>query len=181
MFRLLRVIIRTSNELIQDYLIPSALWDLVVLTVVGAIVMWVHVYYYNVYGYLEFTLEKETNRRINFLEITICREQERFSVDIFRKPTSTDVIIPNNSCHPKEHKVPAIRYLHNRMISYQLAPENWEKEHNTILQILNNNKYDTSTLRTLNTKKGNKHREEKPKWAKFTYVGRETRAVTKIF
>jgi len=27
MFRLLRVIIRTSNELIQDYLIPSALWD----------------------------------------------------------------------------------------------------------------------------------------------------------
>jgi len=33
----------------------------------------------------------------------------------------------------------------------------------------------------LNTKKGNKHREEKTKWAKFTYVGRETRAVTKIF
>jgi len=30
-------------------------------------------------------------------------------------------------------------------------------------------------------KKGNKHREEKTKWAKFTYIGRETRAVTKIF
>jgi len=27
---------------------------------------------------LEFTLERETNRRINFLDITICREQERF-------------------------------------------------------------------------------------------------------
>ena len=67
------------------------------------------------------------------------------------------------------------------MVSYQLAPENLEKEHNTILQILNNNKYDTSILRTLNTKKGNKHREEKTKWAKFTYVGRETRDVTKIF
>jgi len=26
MFRLLRVIIRPSNELTQDYLIPSALW-----------------------------------------------------------------------------------------------------------------------------------------------------------
>jgi len=26
MFRLLRVIIRPSNELIQDYLVPSALW-----------------------------------------------------------------------------------------------------------------------------------------------------------
>jgi len=29
MFRLLSGIIRPSNELTQDYLIPSALWDLV--------------------------------------------------------------------------------------------------------------------------------------------------------
>jgi len=52
MFRLLRVIIRPSNELIQDYLIPSALWDPVALTTVGAIVLWVHVCYCSVYGYL---------------------------------------------------------------------------------------------------------------------------------
>jgi hypothetical protein len=32
MFRLLRVIIRPSKELTQDYLIPSALWDPVELT-----------------------------------------------------------------------------------------------------------------------------------------------------
>jgi len=37
MFRLLRVIIRPSNELTQDYLIPSALWDPVALTIVGVI------------------------------------------------------------------------------------------------------------------------------------------------
>jgi len=39
MFRLLRVIIRPSNELTQDYLIPSALWDPIVLTIVGVIVL----------------------------------------------------------------------------------------------------------------------------------------------
>jgi hypothetical protein len=33
MFRLLRVIIRPSTELIQDYLTTSALWDPVVLTI----------------------------------------------------------------------------------------------------------------------------------------------------
>jgi len=33
MFRLLRVIIRPSNVPTQDYLIPSALWDPVALTV----------------------------------------------------------------------------------------------------------------------------------------------------
>jgi len=50
MFRLLRVIIRPSSELIQNYLIPSALWDPVALTIVGAIVLWVHVCYYSVYS-----------------------------------------------------------------------------------------------------------------------------------
>ena len=39
MFRLLRVIIRPSNEPTQDYLIPSALWDPVVITIVGVIVL----------------------------------------------------------------------------------------------------------------------------------------------
>jgi len=33
MFRLLRIIIRPSNESTQDYIIPSALWDPVTLTV----------------------------------------------------------------------------------------------------------------------------------------------------
>jgi hypothetical protein len=42
MFRLLRVILRPSTELIQDYLITSALWDPVALTIGGVIVQ-VHV------------------------------------------------------------------------------------------------------------------------------------------
>jgi len=52
MFRLRRVIIRPSNELTQDYLIPSALWDPVALTIGVVIVLWVHVCYYSAYGYL---------------------------------------------------------------------------------------------------------------------------------
>jgi len=52
MFRLFRVIIRPSSELIQNYLIPSALWDPLALTIAGAIVLWVHLCYYSVYGYL---------------------------------------------------------------------------------------------------------------------------------
>jgi len=39
MFRLLRVIIRPSNEPTQDYLFPSAIWDPVALTVRGVIVL----------------------------------------------------------------------------------------------------------------------------------------------
>ena len=43
MFRLLRAIIRPSNEMTQDYLIPSALRDPVTLTMGGVIVVKVHV------------------------------------------------------------------------------------------------------------------------------------------
>jgi len=39
MFRLLRVIIRPSNGPTQDYLIPSALWDPVALTIGVVIVL----------------------------------------------------------------------------------------------------------------------------------------------
>jgi len=39
MFGLLRIIIRPSCELTQDYLIPSALWDPIVLTVGVVIVL----------------------------------------------------------------------------------------------------------------------------------------------
>jgi len=39
MFRLLRAIIRPSNKPTQDYPTPSALWDPIVLTIGGVIVM----------------------------------------------------------------------------------------------------------------------------------------------
>jgi len=39
MFRLLRVISRPSNEVTQDYLIPSTLWDNLALTIGGVIVL----------------------------------------------------------------------------------------------------------------------------------------------
>jgi hypothetical protein len=62
------------------------------------------------------------------IPVTICREQSKLSIDIYRKLTFTDVIIPNDSCHPKEHKMAAIPYLYNRMNSYQLSSDNMQKE-----------------------------------------------------
>ena len=67
------------------------------------------------------------------------------------------------------------------MISYQLPPEGVIKEHNTIKRILENNKYDTSILETLNNKKQKKRNDERTQWAKFTYTGKETRIITKLF
>jgi hypothetical protein len=49
---------------------------------------------------IKFTMETENDNKINFLDITIHKERNGFSFNIFRKPTATDIIIPKGSCHP---------------------------------------------------------------------------------
>ena len=98
-------------------------------------------------------MEKEASRSINFLDITIHRAENNFSIDIYRKPTYTDSIIPNDSCHPTEHKYAAIRYLYNRMNSYQLPPDKKDEEKKVIQEILHRNGYDASTLKSISGKK----------------------------
>jgi hypothetical protein len=70
---------------------------------------------------LTFTIEEEREKQINFLDINIIREQKQFTSNIYRKPTITDHIIPNDSCHPQKHEVSAKQYLANRMESYPIG------------------------------------------------------------
>ena len=52
----------------------------------------------------------------------------------------------------------------------------------TIKHIIHNNGYDTSTLDNINhANPKHKHDYHNGKWAKFTYVGKETRQITKLF
>jgi hypothetical protein len=84
---------------------------------------------------LKFTLETETRNKINYLDIIINKQHDKLKFGIYRKPTTTDTIIHNNSCHPNEHKISAINYLINRMNTYQLTPENKALENVIINEI----------------------------------------------
>jgi hypothetical protein len=81
---------------------------------------------------MKFTMEDEKESKINYIDIIISQEENNISFNIYRKPTTTDAIIPNDSCHPQEHKLAAIRYLTNRMKTYNLNVNNKVKEANTI-------------------------------------------------
>ena len=105
-----------------------------------------------------FSIEKEIDNSINFLDITVHKSTENFSFSIYRKPTTTDTIIPNDSCHPPEHKHAAIHYMYDRMNSYQLSKSYKEQEYNIIRQIMYNNKYDPSILNNNNRIKLTKNR-----------------------
>jgi hypothetical protein len=74
----------------------------------------------NIMPTMKFTIGEEKENKINFLDITVSKEENNISFDIYRKPSTTDTIIPNESCHPQEHKLAAIPYLANRMETYNL-------------------------------------------------------------
>jgi hypothetical protein len=96
--------------------------------------------------HLKFTMEKEKENKLDFLDITIQKDQGKLKFDIYRKPTTTDTIIPNDSCHPPEQKLAALRHLLNRMNTYELDDGSRERERTVIKQMMTTNKYDTRML-----------------------------------
>jgi hypothetical protein len=88
---------------------------------------------------LQFTIEEEKDNVINFLDITIIRNPNNVQYGIYRKPTTTDNITHNTSCHRAEHKMLAISYLIHRMNTYLI--QNNIEERNVIKHIMTNNQY----------------------------------------
>ena len=60
---------------------------------------------------------------INFLDLSITRNQTCLNISIFHKPNSTDTTINFLSIHPLEHKMAAYRYLIHRMYTLPLDKE----------------------------------------------------------
>jgi hypothetical protein len=54
-------------------------------------------------------MEEEFENKINFLDITTSKGENNVRFNTYRKPSTTDIIMPNDSCHPVEHKLAAVR------------------------------------------------------------------------
>ena len=132
---------------------------------------------------IKFALETENNHSINFLDVSINHRDNQFTFNIHRKPTTTDIIIPADSCHPPEQKYAAINYMINRMNSFYLNHANKETEQHIIEQIVDANGYSTTVVQQINNRKKVKRSttDKKNRWATFTYYGKETRTITKLF
>jgi hypothetical protein len=143
----------------------------------------------NVSPKLKFTSELEENGN-SFLYITITKAQNPIETGIYRKPTTTDSIIPHDSFLPTHHKISGIRYLVNRMLDYPI-PNNKKTEKGKVNQtVLHNNHYH-SNIKKHNTTEAKKQcqkmtndissHKEKKKWATVTYVGKEVYHIPKLF
>ena len=65
---------------------------------------------------------------------------------------------------------------------YKQAAESRQKEEYNMRHILVNNKYDAPCIGEFNNKKRQRQfeQEQKQKWTKFTYIGKETRFITEL-
>ena len=144
---------------------------------------------------LTFTMEKEKDNCINFLDVSIIKHNNSLHFKIYRKPTATDTIIPADSNHPIDHKYSAIRYLLHRLQSYPISDIYKHMECDTICHILRANQYSTTVIQNIRSRfvsVPSSHRthdltlhnvlqQDRNRFATFTYFGKETRYVTKIF
>ena len=131
---------------------------------------------------INFAQEREKENKLSFLNISIIKTTENISFDIYRKSTTSGVIIPSDSCHPQEQKVSAIRYFSNRINTCDLDTTSKRIGLDTVRQIIHNNKFDISILDRVNYAKSKQRQDNRPKrWAKFSYIGKETRQITNLF
>lgn len=105
---------------------------------------------------INFTVEKEINQSLNFLDLTITRCSNKLNFNVYRKPTSTDTIIPANSCHPIQTKYAVFHSFINRLLNLPLSKIDYINEINTIKLIAKNNDYDPTIIDKIIERKLNK-------------------------
>ena len=91
---------------------------------------------------IQFTIEKESNCVLPFLDVLIeCQLDGSVLTSVFRKPTHTDKYLDFQSHHPMSHKISVIRtlYSHARGLSSTMVQTVREEEH--VLKVLKENGY----------------------------------------
>lgn len=57
------------------------------------------------YPTIKFTYEAEEENKLNFLDVTVIRNNGKLEFDIYRKPTNTGRYITSDSYHNFKHKI----------------------------------------------------------------------------
>jgi len=149
-----------------------------------------------IHNKIKFTVEEETNNKLNYLDLTISKTTTKLEFSIYRKPTQTNLIIPNSSNHPPQQKMAAFNSLIYRMLRLPLNDTNKAIEREIIQQIATDNGYSIKTINKLENKikqklnnqviptsqqNTNNQKTKTNPYTTFTYYGPINHKLTKIF
>jgi hypothetical protein len=144
----------------------------------------------NMDKHLEFKITTEDNSTINYLDLSIHRNNSNIDIGIYRKPTETGTIIHATSNHPLEQKMAALNCYIHRLLNMPLTNQAKQIEWDTISTIAKYNGYHPNTIHNLKTKILNKepkqHHENtctsaSKRWTIFNYYSPLVRKITNIF
>ena len=94
----------------------------------------------NVNDKIKFTEERENNKVLNFLDVQVTREEDRFDKKVFRKPAYAGNILHFNSNHPFGIKMGVLKSQIIRGLRIT-DKKNWNEEIHTIKRIFQENGY----------------------------------------
>lgn len=95
---------------------------------------------------ITFTSELEQNNSLNFLDLTIRKENKEHVYSIYRKSTTCDTIIHASSCHPLRYKLSFFNSMIYRLLKIPLKPAEVKKELNILKQIAVANGYNDDVV-----------------------------------
>lgn len=108
---------------------------------------------------INFTLEIEKNKTINFLDLTISHNNKEINCEVYRKPTFSGVTIHKTSQHPWHQKISPFNAMLHRAVCLPLSAENFKKEILVIKQIAVNNGFNEEIIEQLLKTKSRKYCE----------------------
>ncbi len=101
---------------------------------------------------LEFTLEKENDGKLPFLDVLIKRNAEKFSYEIYRKPTDAPLCTPCDSHTPMIYKTATFESMFHRLFNIPLDHDAFQKELKYIYEVGERNGYDRQIIERIQKK-----------------------------
>ncbi|XP_044766282.1 uncharacterized protein LOC123322402 [Coccinella septempunctata] len=111
---------------------------------------------------INFTLELESERRINFLDLSISRHLNKLTFSIYRKPSQTSTKINKTSCHYMGHKMAAFNTYITRLLNVPLSQDAYSEEVNTLRYLAGENGYHPDVIDRLIDRRRKKQGMKKP-------------------
>ena len=91
-----------------------------------------HKYINSIHPKLKFIIDIEKDNSINFLDLTITKQNNTHMYKIYRKPTTTDMVIRKLSNHPTQHKHAAFNHMLHRLTKIPINKQDYDNELNII-------------------------------------------------
>lgn len=95
---------------------------------------------------IKFTIEKEKDGKLPFLDVMLNRSQSELNFSVYRKPTNVPRYIPNDSFCPTSQKHAAFNSMTHRLCNLPLNANNYMTEYNYIKQAAVLNGYDANII-----------------------------------